>query len=243
MPWGLWSTVGFSCVIGAVCLVCGILFVLVLVVLARIRNPHLDIEQFGGSLEKNGLFLAGLICVIATPAVGLILLFARIRRNITVRQYLSLYNPGWRQVCKWSLVLVLYAAVVEAVNFVLTFAGRPFTSEVMIRLYSSAQLVPLLWFAMVVIAPVSEELFFRGFLFKGVESSRMGPVGAVIVTSLVWSVLHAQLDVFALAGTFVGGLLLGWALLKTRSVYIPIIMHAIWNLIATIEVAVYLKLV
>jgi membrane protease YdiL (CAAX protease family) len=67
-------------------------------------------------------------------------------------------------------------------------------------------------------------------------------VGAVIITSLIWSALHAQLDAFALAGTFVGGLLLGWAMLKTRSVYIPIIMHTTWNLIATIEVALYLKL-
>jgi membrane protease YdiL (CAAX protease family) len=242
MPWGFWSTLGFSCVIGACSLVCGTLFVLVLVVLSRIRNPHFDIEQFAGSLEKNGLFLAGLICVMAPPAIGLILLFAKIRRNITVRQYLSLHNPGWRQVCRWFLLLVLYAAVVEAISFLLTFAGRPFTSESMIRMYSTGQLMPLLWFAMVVVAPVSEELFFRGFLFKGIEGSRMGPVGAVIITSLVWSALHAQLDAFALAGTFVGGLLLGWALLKTRSVYIPIIMHTTWNLIATIEVALYLKL-
>jgi len=39
-----------------------------------------------------------------------------------------------------------------------------------------------------------EELFFRGFLFRGLSSSFMGPVGAVLVTSALWALIHTQYD-------------------------------------------------
>ena len=110
----------------------------------------------------------------------------------------------------------------------------------MVDVYKTAYFTPLLWFAFVIVGPLMEEIVFRGFMFKGIEHSKMGPAGAVIITSLVWSFIHIQYDVYGMVNLFLGGLLLGFARTKSNSIYPPVIMHILQNIIATIEVLVYL---
>jgi hypothetical protein len=88
----------------------------------------------------------------------------------------------------------------------------------------------------VIAAPVSEEIFFRGFLFYGIQSTRLGPKGAIFLSSLIWAPLHLQYDTYNLAAVMVLGLLLGIARWKGKSVYIPIVMHALMNFVAAMEV-------
>lgn len=236
-PWGFWPTIGFSCIMGTVFLLAGIILSTGFVVVAKTRNPELDIGKFLQSLDSNGLFLAVLTCVAAPSVIGLSVLFAKIRKNITIKEYLCLYNTGWRQFAKWSLILLLFVVCSDALTSSL---GRPLVPDFMVSVYKTAYFSPLLWFGLIVATPLYEEIFFRGFLFKCIENSKAGPIGALIITSLAWSALHIQYDFFIIANVFAGGLLLGWARLKTNSIYIPIAMHALQNLIATIAVIIYL---
>ena len=112
----------------------------------------------------------------------------------------------------------------------------------MVDTYTTAGFKPILWFGFIILAPISEEIFFRGFFFKGVECSKLGRIGAVIITALAWAALHTQCDFFGVVDIFVGGLLLGLARWKSKSVYVPIGMHIVANLVATIGVAVHLML-
>jgi len=242
-PWGFWPTIGFSCIIAIACFVFGIILAVIFIIVSKSRNPEIDIVKLAQSLDSHGLFLAMITCITTPTTVGLVILFAKIRKNITIEEYLGLYKPEWRDFCKWSLILLLFIGCLEALSFALTFVGRPIVSEFMIDAYTTAHYRPLLLFAVIIAAPVAEEIFFRGFLFKGFENSKIGPIGAVIMTSLVWAAIHTQYDAYAVVGTFAGGLLLGWARLKVKSIYIPITMHVLWNLIATVEVVVYLKLI
>ncbi len=95
--------------------------------------------------------------------------------------------------------------------------------------------MPLLWIALIVAAPVFEEIFFRGFLFRGFLGSRLGSFGTIVVTSLLWTVIHIQYDLYDMASIFVIGLLLGLSRFRSRSLYVPIAMHAVNNLVAAIE--------
>ena len=76
---------------------------------------------------------------------------------------------------------------------------------------------------------------FRGFLLEGFRRSRLGPAGAVLLTSLIWTVLHAQYGLYELTHIFLLGIILGAARLSTGSVKVPMALHAVVNLIATIE--------
>jgi membrane protease YdiL (CAAX protease family) len=92
----------------------------------------------------------------------------------------------------------------------------------------------------VVAAPLYEETFFRGFMFRGIRQSRLGATGALLITAAVWALMHVQYDAFTVAQIFAGGILLGAARLKTGSIYTTLAMHALWGLVATIEIAVSL---
>jgi membrane protease YdiL (CAAX protease family) len=236
-PWGFWATTGFSLAIAAGYFVACMVLCIGFIVVATIRNPRLDIVEFGGRLSSSGLFLALSTYVAAPVVIGLSLLFAAIRKNITVREYLCLRWPGWKHLIVWALVLLLYNSVSTLVSWLV---DRPIISDFMVKTYTTAGFKPILWFGFIIMTPFYEEIFFRGFVFKGFEHSKLGPVGAVIIISLVWSALHIQFDYFGLIDVFVGGLLLGCARWRSKSLYVPIFMHVLQNLVATVIVAIYL---
>ena len=238
-PWGFWATVGFSLVIGVTYILVQTIVVVVFIVAARLRDANFDFEKIIGSIESNGFCLAVATCVSNPVVVALTLLLAKARTQITVKQYLGLHRVRWRELGKWSLVVLLFVICHDTLIFLL---GRPIVPECMFAAYKTAYFVPLLLLALMVMAPVAEEIFFRGFLFKGIENSKLGPPGAIIITALAWSVMHLQYNIYGIAGIFVGGLLLGFARLRSNSIYPPIVMHTLQNIIATIEVAVVLKM-
>jgi len=238
-PWGFWATIGFALVIGSVYVFIQAIVVVFFLVAAKLRDPHFDIVKVCDSLQSNGLCLTIATCLAAPFTVGLTVLFAKIRKPITIKKYFCLHRVGWKVLVKWALVLVLFVACQDTLTFLF---GRPIVPELMISAYETAYFVPLLWLALIIVGPPTEEIFFRGFLFKGIESSKLGPAGAIIITSFVWSVMHVQYDIYGIACLFVGGLLLGLARLRSNSIYPPIVMHALQNLIATIEVVVVSKM-
>jgi hypothetical protein len=54
----------------------------------------------------------------------------------------------------------------------------------------------------------------------------------------VWAAIHGQYDLYGMATIFALGVLLGTARVKTRSVLAPIALHALYNLISTVETMV-----
>lgn len=235
--WGIWWTLGFSLVIAVV-------FIIVQLVVAGIvsavqleGSSRLDAELFFASLESNGLFLA--LATVATTflCTGLIVLFAALRKGITVSQYLNLCPVPFTVLARWLGITIIFALAADGLWFLL---DRPLVPEFMIAAYQSAEIYPLFWIAIVIAGPVFEELFFRGFLFEGLRESRIGAAGAVIVTSIAWAVIHLQYEIFEVILIVFLGLLLGIAKIKTRSIYTTIAMHGLVNLIAMVQVVVLL---
>lgn len=60
------------------------------------------------------------------------------------------------------------------------------------------------------------------------------------MTAALWAMIHLQYDAYGIATIFVGGILVGLARLKTGSVLLCVMMHAMMNLVATIQVAIFL---
>ncbi len=78
-------------------------------------------------------------------------------------------------------------------------------------------------------APLSEELLFRGFLFSGLAKSRLGLVGTAILTTVLWTGLHAGYSAFGLIEVLGIGLYLSWLLVRTGSLWVTIFCHAAYN--------------
>ena len=82
-----------------------------------------------------------------------------------------------------------------------------------------------------VVAPISEELFFRGLLYGGLRT-RMAPVAAAAISGLVFGALHATTGVSAVPPLAVFGFVLALLYERTGSLWPPILLHCINNSIA-----------
>ncbi|MEK6248087.1 MAG: CPBP family intramembrane metalloprotease, partial [Planctomycetales bacterium] len=92
----------------------------------------------------------------------------------------------------------------------------------------------LLLFAIIIAAPLWEELLFRGFMHRGLQAG-LGAVPAVVICSASWAIMHLQYDLINILWVFVIGLFLGTVRVKTGSSSLTILLHAASNLVAMIE--------
>jgi membrane protease YdiL (CAAX protease family) len=195
------------------------------------RRPALDLEKWLKDAFYDGTILS--YCMLASMLVGvpLIVLAAR-RLGGNARDYLGLRWPSLRSLLGWLVLLVAFVAVTDGLT---VYVRRDVVPSFMENAYDSAHPRVLIWLAVLVAAPISEELLFRGLLFGGLERSPLRPEGAALGSSLAWAALHLQYDLFGITSIFVAGLLLATARHYSRSTILCILLHAAMNLIATLE--------
>jgi membrane protease YdiL (CAAX protease family) len=145
-----------------------------------------------------------------------------------------------RDVPREELGIVRPAVGVSAL-FVIIYLGWMFASDTAIhwrgpwdwRPWLAAPLAAsgMRVLAVGILGPIAEELIFRGWFF-GLLDKRVGAPVAIGATAVGWALLHYTYTWQVIAVIVVDGLLLGLARWKTRSVFPPIIMHALYNLYA-----------
>src|SRR5690606_7792760 len=86
-------------------------------------------------------------------------------------------------------------------------------------------------FIAVVLAPVTEEIVFRGALFRSLRP-RMGVWPAALLSSLIFAFIHVEVvtsQPLALVGLFLLGMVFAIGLQKSGSLLVPILAHAVFN--------------
>jgi membrane protease YdiL (CAAX protease family) len=89
--------------------------------------------------------------------------------------------------------------------------------------------------SVVVAAPIGEETLFRGFLFRGWHRSPRDAWPAIIVTALLWALIHLQYDIYLIAQVFVYGLVLGWFRWVAGSTTLTMLLHGLVNFEGMLE--------
>jgi uncharacterized protein len=84
-------------------------------------------------------------------------------------------------------------------------------------------------FLMVIIAPLAEELVFRGIVLKSFLQ-RYSPVKAIVLSAIIFSCAH--MDPLQMLPAFGMGILLGWLYFATRNLWICILLHSAQNLVS-----------
>lgn len=82
----------------------------------------------------------------------------------------------------------------------------------------------------VILAPILEEILFRGIIMKGMLNSKVKPVTAIIVSAFIFGVVH--FNPWQFAGALLLGLVLGLVYYKTKSLLMPILLHAFNNFVS-----------
>jgi membrane protease YdiL (CAAX protease family) len=241
--WAFWPTIGFGLAIFAVYFIAqsvvAAIFAIIYALQELAANPAIDASQLIKSLSSNGLLVAIAVIVSGIAGAVFIILFIKIRKGITISEYLGLHPVGKRTI--FILLAVVVGLLLISTGFDRVVKESQNTTF-MVDVYKTSFWPPLLWIATVIFAPVFEEGFFRGFLFVGLKESFLGPIGTIILTALVFASLHAlQYDVYGVATVFVLGIVFGIVRYKTGSLWSTMLMHSIWNLIGMIGTVLYIN--
>ncbi|MGQ7869904.1 lysostaphin resistance A-like protein [Sunxiuqinia sp. sy24] len=84
-----------------------------------------------------------------------------------------------------------------------------------------------------VVAPIVEELIFRGVIMHGFMRN-YPKIIAIVVSALFFALFH--LNPWQFSATFLLGLLLGWLMVITRNIFVCIIGHSINNLLVLLSI-------
>ncbi|MDO4939078.1 MAG: CPBP family intramembrane metalloprotease [Lachnospiraceae bacterium] len=130
---------------------------------------------------------------------------------------------------------ITFAAIIAAIggcllgNYVLSVSGI-MESDATFDIVNEAIMSAPIWLqilAAVILAPICEELMFRGIVYKRIEYS-YGFWPAAIISSLLFGALHGNLSQFIYAAAL--GLLFAYAYRKSGRLQVCILMHLIANL-------------
>lgn len=185
-------------------------------------------------LVGSGLTIS-LSVIMGLPAV-LAALWIAIRVSRTpFADYLALRGTSW---INFLIGAVALGVLVMGWDVLSRAAGREITPGFMGDVLLTARADGALWLLVVafcVAAPVSEELFARGFLYRGWSESFLRVPGAILLSSLVWTSLHLQYDWFFFGEVFSIGLLLGYLRYRFHSTWLTISVHGLNNVAAVVQ--------
>ena len=231
-PWSAGITILWSAVVAVVSLVialaAGLGVSLVEVLLEPVGvSPEVS-DSIGRLLfKKLSDHQILIVAVQGLTVLVMIFLLTRSRDGLTRTRMLGLEAIKIGKCAIWALsgLLTIIAATEIAKLFV------DFGEEEAIKWMATFRPVWIGLFVIVVVAPLSEELLFRGFIYGGLAQSIIGPLGAILTTSVIWAALHIQYTWLIIMQIFLYGVVFGVVRWKSGSLWPPIISHCLNNLI------------
>lgn len=227
-PWRLWS--GSLATIGIVIAAMVAYGIGMMAFLMAFGGPF---SGPGDALQDPVTFLAAALCGMLLAQVASVVLtwFMAGRRGGRPGEVLALQQPVPGGAVGYLTSALLFCALALAAGFAISLVW-PHDSLADLKLY-----LPLIrsewWWLLVVVAvvgaPIAEEILFRGFIVSFLARSRLGFAGAAVISSALWTAMHAGYSAQGLTLIFLLGLILSAILWRTGSLRAPIFCHAVYN--------------
>ncbi|MFU8892614.1 MAG: lysostaphin resistance A-like protein [Luteolibacter sp.] len=165
--------------------------------------------------------MAGMVMLAMTPRVSPI-------------DWLGLRRLQWRELVLFAPLAVvamwMLFAILQAFGYTGWLESLEFdTMQESVRALQNQNDISFrIWmgFSAIVVAPICEEVVFRGYLY-GVAKRYGGPFAAAISSALIFSAAHGS--VAALLPLAIFGLLLAWLYERSGSIWPPVAAHAFFN--------------
>ena len=199
-------------------------------VLPATKNATMGDIFFFGSNDGTVVSLSIIIGCVLLVAISVLLI--RVRGG-NVKQYLALKSFSWTVGVGMLGLLLIFMIGSQALTYVLDKSPLAFVDP----LYQSVNSVWLLIFAMVIVAPIYEELIFRGILWSAIaeqftsppDTEYRGAIVASLVTSFIFAVIHLQYGIYEISTIVVLALIFCYARIKSGARILPMILHIINN--------------
>lgn len=232
--WKFWGTAFWGFVVFAAMFV-GQLAVVVWFLLRQ--DGPINLDTFGDvvtAVVGNGLTIS-LSVITGLPAVAAALWVAIRIKRASFADYLGLRSFSWANL---GIGVVALFVLVMAWDALSRATGREVEPGFMGEVLKTARADNALWLLVIafcVAAPITEELFARGFLYRGWSESFLRVPGAIILSSLIWTGMHLQYNWYFLGEVFSIGVLLGYLRYRSKSTWLTIILHGLNNLGAVVQ--------
>lgn len=163
-------------------------------------------------------------------SIGLIVFVVK-RKNLSYKADLGLVLPNRKNLIFWTTMFVVLLALEDYIYKQFNHT----VTESWIGKYTTVQML-FRGIAIGILAPVTEELLFRGLLFWRIKNSRLNNVGAIIIPAILFAAIHIQyFELVTFGIIFIDGLFYGLARHFSKSVVLAIILHSLSNLGAVLE--------
>ena len=199
-------------------------------ILPATKNATMGDIFFFGSNDGTVVSLSIIIGCVLLVAVSVLLI--RVRGG-NVRKYLALQPFSWSVGIGMLGLLLIFMIGSQALTYLLNESPLVFVDP----LYQSVSSVWLLIFAMVIVAPIYEELIFRGLLWSAIaeqfsnvpNAEHRGALVASLVTSVIFAVIHLQYGIYEIGTIVVLALIFCYARIKSGSLVLPMLLHVVNN--------------
>ena len=127
-------------------------------------------------------------------------------------------------------LLPVLATIMLVTFFVIKWIGYSPPVQPVVEILMKEKETSVLWVSIIfagVFGPVAEEIFFRGFMYGAIKK-KFGVLWAIMITAIIFSVLHAHL--VGIIPIFVLGMFLAYIFEKTGSLVAPITVHIAHNI-------------
>ncbi len=228
--WGYWTTLGWAVLAFLVGQIAGA------AIYVWWRATSLNAVM---ASPYDGVLVTFTVLVANPMMIAVTALAVRLARS-DLFAYLALTWPRRRWLAIGVIALFGLIAVGDAILY---FSGQalvpPFELQSFTTAAAQGWLAGML-VAAIVVAPAGEEIVFRGFLFRGWIRSERAAWPAIVAISALWAALHVQYDWTGVLQIFIVGLFLGWMRWRSASTLLTFLLHALFNLEATMETMVQL---
>ena len=148
-------------------------------------------------------------------------------RKFPLAQTFSLRRPHWRSLVGSGLVGLSVSVALAGLVLRWTPPPEALLRELQELLQLGGKPAPLwkLWLVVALTPALCEETFFRGLMLSGLR--RWGGWAAIGISALLFGLLHGS--IYRLLPTFILGLVLGYAVWRSGSLYCSILIHALNN--------------
>ena len=189
---------------------------------------HRDLEELTPLIVPTELFVrVGIL-------IGFIVFFRR--RHVAIETAVGLRNIAPQHAVAWGTVFTFASLPPVGITFAASDAlcrmlGWHQSEQAIIDMFTmtdSSMLLGLLVIFAVIIAPIFEEVIFRGFAYPALKQ-RFGTWRALVLVSAVFALSHVHVP--SIVPLFVLAIGLGLAYEWTGSLLAPITMHALFNTI------------
>lgn len=154
------------------------------------------------------------------------------KSGLNAAQYLGLKAPAAGRALI-GLAVVTQLVIVRAIAAAAYYGPVPL-GHVPLVLRAAPLDVVLFTLAVVALAPIHEEIAFRGFALPGIARD-WGAFAAILISTMLWTLLHVgQEDLFGLGALAVVGANLAWLRLWSGSTFLTIGLHALYNLFGVV---------